>query len=571
MAFSLKKNSSGEARSRPVKVAKTGLKKGGGKHFTLLIGDEGGILLFMEGAKVVRRLFAPTPQPANTEAISELMLANPTVPISILVDNMDQQYVRQSFPPVSSLSLNGLVKRRLDRDFQTEDIKGALPLGRDKTGRKEWNFLLVSLTRTALLNDWINLIIELPNPFVGIYLAPIESINYLDQLSSTFATTQTPWKLLVTHNKVSGFRQVVSNGGKLVFTRVTHTMDDAIPAVIAGNIEQEIINTIEYLRRLGFEDNSALSLFVVASSDVNEALDLGRFGLTNASALTPLDIADALGFDQAALSADRFGDVVMSAAFARSKKHRLKFSTAYADALNKLYSTRKLIKIGTAFLALALLLLSAQNILGSMENKSLLKTTESKRTSLSVQLKDLQTKVDGLNKNLAFKSAVVTTYDAYLKDAPLPITFIAALAPHLTNETHMLKIEWNRGDPSKLPAGNSASNPTATKSDPKLVTVRAEFEMVGKYPDVESLAKATQSFLDKLTATMPDYKITHEPFAWEKEAEKGMEITFDQRLNNSPKDGNTRFVVIFTGPIKKDGTATAAGATPSVTSQVGAP
>ena len=129
---------------KPQPVA--GSKKG--SRFVLIVGDEGVILVFMNGSKVVRRLFAPSAQPSHTEAIRDIMYGNPGVPIYMLIDVLDQQYIPHTFPPVSSLSVGGLVKRRIDRDFQPDDLKGALPLGRDKAGRKEWKFLLVSLART---------------------------------------------------------------------------------------------------------------------------------------------------------------------------------------------------------------------------------------------------------------------------------------------------------------------------------------------------------------------------------------------------------------------------------------
>src|SRR5262249_17247692 len=147
---------------------------------------------------------------------------HPKVPLYILADVLDQQYVRQSFPPVSSFSVGGLVKRRLERDFQAEDMKGSLPLGRDKEGRREWNYLLISLANTPLMQQWLALIVELPNEFRGVYLTPVEGQNYIPVLKKYMpeqAPAQ-PWQLLVSHNKISGFRQIVLRDGKLVFTRV---------------------------------------------------------------------------------------------------------------------------------------------------------------------------------------------------------------------------------------------------------------------------------------------------------------------------------------------------------------
>lgn len=542
------KNGAGKKAGKVAGMKVPARKRGKSKQFVLLIGDEGAILVFMEGSKVVRRLFAPTPQPASTEALVQLMQANPAVPLSVLVDSIDQQYVRQSFPPVSSLSVGSLVKRRLDRDFQTEDLKNYLPIGRDKTGRKEWNFLLIAVASTATFKEWLDLVMELPNEFKGIYLVPVEATNYIAMLRGTSGQPLRPWQLLVTHNKVSGFRQVVTQNGKLVFTRVTQAIDDAIPAVIAGNIEQEIINTIEYLRRLGFNDNSTLDITVVASSDVNEVLDLRRFSAGGSTVLSPLQISDALGFEQAALSADRFGDVVMAAAFLRTSKHVLKFTTAYANKLSSLYQLKKGLMIASALLALLLVGLSTQNILGMLENQAQTQTSTSKKTNASNELTSLQERVDGLNQDLAYKAAVVSTYDLFEPRMFNPTEFMAQLAGQLKPEQSLLTIDWA--------LAKQESPPTSGQSAPKQeaaapLTVKAEFEMKGTYADVDALEKAELAFIDALTQAMPDYTITHEPFPWQKDAGKTVEISFDQRQSAAITEGNNKLTLIFAGPKSK--------------------
>ena len=71
MALSLKrqpKEDTGEKPKReraPKKVKAVDTKKSRARRFVLIIGDEGSILIFMHGRKVVRRLFAPSPQPSQ--------------------------------------------------------------------------------------------------------------------------------------------------------------------------------------------------------------------------------------------------------------------------------------------------------------------------------------------------------------------------------------------------------------------------------------------------------------------------------------------------------------------------
>lgn len=539
-------------RAKAARSGGDGKKSGGRAQFVLLIGDEGAILVFMQGATVVRRLFAVSPQPDHTGAMIELLQSHPKASITILADVIDQQYVRHSFPPVSALSVSNLVKRRIERDFQSEDITGSIRLGRDKTGRKEWQYLLIALANTPMLQQWLDLIVEQPNEFKGIYLTPVEGQQYIARLHNMMTSEKPlPWQLLVSHHKVSGFRQIVLRNGKLVFTRATQAIDDAMPAVIAGNIEQEIMNTLEYLRRLGFAENNALEMFVVASGDVKEALDIRRFQSGQGWVLTPLDIADALGLEQAALSADRFGDVVMAAAFARAKKRELKLMTAYGAKLAQLYAARIGIKLLGALAALALLGMGAMNLLAGVEARSGAKSSEAERQPLQAQLESVRKSIGGLNQDVAMKSAIMLTYDSYLKDGHLPDTFLAKFAPLLKPEVRVRKFSW--GPPGSAisasgAAAPAAGNPAATGAP---VEVQAEMEFIGPFADVEALSKYVEGFLSQMRLAMTDYDIVHSAFPWQNQQDSNLEISFDQQQVQTPavQEGQNRITFTFRGPL----------------------
>ena len=521
-----------------------------GKRFILLLGDEGGILVYMQGNKVVRRLFAPSAQPAHTEAMHEIMTAHPKVPVYILADVLDQQYVAQTFPPVSSLSVGGLVKRRLDRDFQTEDMKGALPLGRDKGGRKEWKFLLVSLAKTPLMTEWLDLIVELPNELKGLYLVPIEAVNYVSMLNKKLGDSRKPWQLFISHNKVSGFRQVVIHEGKLVFTRVSQAIDEAIPAVIAGNIEQEIINTIEYLKRLGFSDNSGLDATVVVSQDVIDSLDLGRFNFANTQIISPVRVADMLGLEQAALSADRFGDVVMAAAFGIAKKRELRFTTAYIEKLAKLYKAQIGIKAGQWLLVLLFVGLTAMSVLDIAENSAGVTAAKEEATKLQPGLESLKKQVDGLGQDVSFKSAVVATYDAYIKDTPTPDGMLINMMPLITPQHRMSSIDWAYTEPNPKASAGSGSPPLP-------VDAKVEFDFSGTVGGAETLTKTAGELVDAMKTALPQYEVSSEKYPWDNDKhEEATTLDIGQGSSLSVQEMTAAFKL--KGPKK----GTGAGAAP---------
>ncbi len=541
MAFSRKKkDSEGEPAAKEPRAPKPPKEKaakekkpraaaatrgGSSKRFVLILGDEGGILVFMQGSKVLRRLFAPSAQPSHVEAMHELMQSNPKVPIFLLADVLDQQYVPQTFPPVSAMSLGGLVKRRMDRDFQTDDMKGALPLGRDKAGRKEWKFLLVAIAKTPLMAEWLDMLLELPNEFKGVYLAPVETVNYVAMLNKRLGDEKPrPWQLFISHNKVSGFRQVVMHDGKLVVTRVSQAIDEAIPAVISGNIEQEIINTVEYLKRLGFQDNAELEATVVVSQDVIDSLDLKRFGFGHTRALSPFQVAETLKFDQAALTADRFGDVVMAVAFGVSKKPVLRFANAYIEKLAKVYKTHIGIRAGAALMSLLFLGLAASTALDIVGYYASIGEAKTKSVSMKMDLDKMQAAVNDLNKDVAFKAAVVATYDAYFKDLPAPEDFARILATFVTPKHRVSSFEWIYNDPS---IKKSASSPSPAGMAALPLEVKVQFDFSGTGTNPEDLNKAAGELLDAMKLKLPQYEITNDPYLWNKDDKKDEAVAVD--------------------------------------------
>jgi hypothetical protein len=342
--------------------------------------------------------------------------------------------------------------------------------------------------------------------------------------------------------------------GKLVFTRVTQAIDDAIPAVISGNIEQEVINTVEYLRRLGFHDSGTLDAYVISSPDVRDALDMKRFNFGSSTVLTPLDVAELLDLEQAALSADRFGDVVMASAICRMNKRLLKLSTAYADKLAKFYLINRGMQAVAALAALALIGLGAQNIMGVLQDKKHIAETELKRQGLQEALNRGKSTVSQLNKDVAFKTAVVAVHDAYFKTRVTPLDFLGKLTGALSPEHRVTEFEWTKPALYK-PAGSPAVVPTprgaAAKKDVPPLEVRVTMTFAGSYAGAQDVNRAAETLLAGFKEAMPEYEIDHEPYPWADLLSKTQEVSFDQDANSQslPTSGVT---YIFRGPKKAD-------------------
>jgi hypothetical protein len=534
-------------------------KKG---RFVLILGDDGAILVFLQGGKVQRRLFAPSSQPEHVKTLRELMETHPHAPLYVLLDVIDQQYVKQTFPPVSSLSVNKLVQRRLDRDFPPEDIKGYMRLGREKTGRKEWQFLLVSIAKTPLLQSWLDVLMELPNAFKGTFLTPIEAQHILPSIANTLsargADAASPWKLIISHHKVGGYRQIVLRDGKLAFTRLTQAPDDTNPAISAGSIEQEIQNTIDYLRRLDFIDNQQMSIYAIVSQEIKALLDLRRFGTASSNVLTPFELSNEMALEQAALSADRYGDVVMATLFGQTAKPVQAFMPVYAAELAKWTKLRQAAVTAAGVIGVGCLLMATSALVGYFSASSEANAMKEELRTEESRLAQVQGTIKALDDDANLAASVAALYKIYTPDDFSLTEFLTQLAGKLPEEARLTSLEWKRTNlPLMSPQGMpQPASPTALPFEATL-----NFEFIGNYKDQEELQRAMEAFDASLKLALTDYDITSDLKTGGTSGDSKVEIDLDQAQQSAPiEQGKNTVKYTLKGPKAAPASAVAAPA-----------
>ncbi len=478
MAFQIRRPSATAASPSPAKEkpASARLRAGigvqkikkpakGKKQFVLFVGDEGAILVYMDGAAVAKRVYSPSPD--NIENMSALLKSDPKAPITVLLDSLDQSYSRHTFPPVAKISLNNIVKRRIQRDFPNEEMTGALPIGREKTGRKDWLFLLVVVQQSDAFKAWMNLCLSHDNPFSGLYLSPIEGELYLKHLaealkdaSPAYERTEvnsdgSQWQFLVSHHKVGGFRQIVLRDGNLVFTRMAQPLNDSEPAVIAGSMEQEMLNTVEYLKRVGLEDNPKLQTIIICSQDIRKSIEAKHIPAQKVYILTPYETAEAIGHSGIAMPEDHYGDILMASSFILRKKRRLKFNTKLGNKIAQLVALKAGLR-GFAVLA-GIIGIGYTGYAGLDAIKAMEEISSIKRqhAAAKAEVEDLQKKIEVYPKTLDKILDVSKTYEALASKVDYSpetfmVDFLVTGGGHITIDSY----DWAR---SSLRDENSGS------------------------------------------------------------------------------------------------------------------
>lgn len=325
--------------------------------FVLLIGDDGAILVLLRKGMVEGRWFAPEPKEEHFEVFNRAVLGYANVPCIVFLDTLDQAYLQQNLPPVNRLGVQAIIKRRLKREFGGVEIKGARLLGHGKD-KKDWLFQLISADTTDNVVRWFDWISTTPNRCAGVRLLPLEMESVLQAIYwKTKTDLNAPahsWLYLLSHQKVSGFRQVILHDGKMIFTRVGQTLQGATD-VIAGLVEQEISSTIEYLKRLGLHDMGLVHLHIVASQDVLKIIDPTKTAIKSVTTSTPHQAAELLGLENATQPADRYGDIVTAAAAARLKKPTFNILTTTQQQLAKLHQAVLLLRVAPVVIVMGLI------------------------------------------------------------------------------------------------------------------------------------------------------------------------------------------------------------------------
>jgi hypothetical protein len=513
--------------------------------FVLMAGDDGGILTYLEKGAVARRVFAPSTEEQHLKSMMQLLNAHPNVPIYLLSDMIDQSYVRHSLPPVSAFSISKLVKRRLERDFAPEDIKGSLPLGREKEGRKEWNFMLVSLANSTTLQQWLQPVLEAPNQFKGIYLMPVEAQAFIGHLCAAFGDgdgeKSNEWKVLVSHDKVGGFRQVVLQGGNLVFTRLTQLPSDIAPDVLAGNVEQEVQNTIEYLRRMSFEDDAGLDVFIIVAQEVRDLIEVTKLGATRIKTMSPYDASKLLKLDQAALSGDRFSDVVISANFGLRQKPVLKMLTAYAKKLDRLYQVKFGVTVLGALVVLAALGMGIKAMASYWSGYESQDDINAQLNIARLSLANTEKQHGMLDENQEVVVRVSALYAETASMQDTPLDFISKLA---------------RLKESKFTIANWSWKLDEEESEPQQHIITIKAEILGHNADRRELSKQVKNLMADLRASLPLYEVSRSELPEEVEKEEAQGVVLDLNAPDAVESfelqpGDEMVTFVFKGPSSK--------------------
>lgn len=488
------------------------------QNIIITIGSYGAVVSFHNKNIVTNKIFLEELNDESKKEITNIFVKYKSYPIYLLLDTVDQNYKKKSYPSVRKGDLARLIKRDTLKDGDNGSLKNYIILNsaknkpslKRKTSNHRWDCLFVSASISDSATPWIDFVETLPNRLIGIYLLPVESFNFFKLLKkdilskSRIKEKRNNLYCLVIETKVNGFRQVIFSDSGIIFTRVVSYRSS--DSDFAEKYDQDIHSTAEYLKRI-YPDLSLdeLDIVNVFSQKALDLLEKSNFKDLNTINYTPYQAATTIGNPELLKKNASTCDLIFANTFATTKK-LLKFSLAKIDAAEKLVLTLKsslfLIAglIVTIFAVSIFMFFSIKNI-----NHKIDQAKKTREISLK-KLKEVNSKalegieLDTLNEEVTIETItdfgkieeVLSKTEIDFIDLYIKLKFLRAFKVQLTSFTYNLD-KFNKLSPKKS----------------LRYSISFRGDMKNKSGDIEDLFTEFDDLVAKVKKEFKGFKVTY--------------------------------------------------------------
>lgn len=248
------------------------------KKFVLIVGDNGARLTLFEKGIPTETVEISGVGDDNIGDVAILLRKYAKVPIYLFADVSEQHFKHITIPSTNPIIIKKLLSRKIARDAKKGDLHNYYPFkDKDNIDKNSSHYIIVNISRVPPLSDWLDYLKGLPNTIDAVYVTPIELHNlpddiepYLKKKGKAIPTSR--WKMLVIQSKIGGFRIVVTKDSQVIFSRMLN-FEEELDAEHIETLKNQIIGTVEYLRRIGFKDKHGISIFLLFYDSLHEFFD----------------------------------------------------------------------------------------------------------------------------------------------------------------------------------------------------------------------------------------------------------------------------------------------------------
>jgi hypothetical protein len=191
---------------------------------------------------------APTRFAADEEGhkqFAEAMSVKPEIPVTMLVDLIEEEYRNESMPHVFGPDQRALHQRRASKAFPSSPFNYLEVQGREeKKGRKDDLAMIAGITEPDMISVWLDILTEKKVSLAGIYSLPLLSRRLLKPLDAV-----SPATLVVSWQSTSGLRFSFFINNHLKMSRMA-PVPEPEPKPYSDLFVAELAKTREYLGSL---------------------------------------------------------------------------------------------------------------------------------------------------------------------------------------------------------------------------------------------------------------------------------------------------------------------------------
>ncbi|AZL15293.1 hypothetical protein [Rickettsiales endosymbiont of Stachyamoeba lipophora] len=501
--------------------------------FYIVLGDEGVVISFIKKNILESRDFFPNLEGDNLEKFNQLFQMYPKHHIYILLDVIEQSYQLQTFPPVSKYSIDSIAKKKLARTIDENHLKGLFQISSPSAEFNEWQYIFVSSPINTVLTKWLDAIYSLPNPLRAIYLLPVESSIIIEKIVNNKAEFNNirsyKFKMLILHNKVSGIRQIFYKNNKVFFTRLINIDNEDFPDVIAGNINQEIKNSFEFLNRNYNVNTDEIGIVIIANEKIKKSLKEQHEIKAAHIIITPYESAEILNIKDGILPEDQFTDI-LCAINTNLSKSQLILHTPYSKKISNYSLLAQVVFYLNIFLIIILISFYSLNInkIFKIYNEATHKVNEITRLETTITNRRTQTKIDSKENTLIIESASI--FQDIMASSLSPKQLLVDFYNTTKQDVRITEIDWKYEPVARLPNNMNTSN------NINRITLLLKLNFVNKGKTYQELFANFDNFIKRVEVKFKNYQIEY--------SRLNQQISLDDNNQAIPIDMSIR------GPIK---------------------
>ncbi|KJV69534.1 hypothetical protein [Candidatus Neoehrlichia procyonis] len=278
------------------------------------LGNNGAVILSIVNNVILHKYFFEEMNDANFFDIKSLIVSHKNLPVYFLLNYTHQKYTRQTIPAASRFVVRSLINMKsYDNALHDYEVKSAFLISKPSKEDNNWYYMFVECKiKDELSKSLIDIVLEYSNNFKGILLFPIELVNVTNYLLKIHDRHKRRWTMLIAYTKTNDLQQIVLDNDKLIYTNtITVSADELLSNVVAGQIYQEIENTIQYLLKFGLQNKTEITLYVIIPSDIKASLLAFDFQKININIFTPYELAKVLMIQESANIISVYCDTVI--------------------------------------------------------------------------------------------------------------------------------------------------------------------------------------------------------------------------------------------------------------------